>query len=70
MFQSKKDKGLRLQLEFRFLGMANFIDLQNCGDQPYHSDSSDLDVSISYLIEIAGFITRLGSVPLVIVTEL
>ena len=42
---------LRLQLEFRFLGMAK-------------------DVSISYLVKTAGFISRLGSVPLVIATEL
>ena len=50
--------------------MANFIDLQNRGDQACRSDSSGLDVSISYLIVIAGLISRLGSVPLVIATEL
>ena len=41
--------------------MADVIDLQNHGDQAYHSDSSDLDLSIIYLIEIAGFISRLGA---------
>ena len=51
-------------------GNAKFIDLQNPGDQACRSDSSGLDVIISYLIEIAGFISRLGSVPLVIATEL
>ena len=50
--------------------MAKFIDLQNRGDQANYGDSSDLDVTISYLIEIAGFISRLGSVPFVIAAEL
>ena len=67
---SKQISGLRLQFEFWFLGMAKFIDLQNCGDQRCCSNSSSLDISISYLIEIGGFILRLGSVPLVIATEL
>ena len=62
--------GLRLQFEFRFLGIAISIDFQNRGDQAYHSDWSDLDGSISYLIVIAGFTLRLGAVPLVIATEI
>ena len=62
--------GLRLQFDFRFVGMAIFIDFQNRGDQAYHSDWSDLDGIIDYLIVIAGFISRLGAVPLVTATEL
>ena len=48
---------------------AKLKDLQNRGDQACRKDSSGVDVSISYF-EIAGFTPRLGSVPLVIATEL
>ena len=51
-------------------GDGQFYRSSSRGDQACRSDSSGLEVSISYLIEIAGFISRLGSVPLVIVTEL
>ena len=58
--------GLRLQSEF---GFSKFIGLQNRGDHACCSDLSGLDVSISYLIEIAGLISKLGSVPLVIASK-